>query len=71
MTVGTPLRGDVMRYIWQHTNWLNFIYDLSGIQDILYNYIRDISSLQDLLEMKKYIMKRRQAKLFLMKCKDL
>lgn len=27
-----------MKYIWQHKKWPHFEYDLSGIQDLLYNY---------------------------------
>lgn len=34
-----------MRYNWQHPNWPNFEYDLSGIQDILYDYAKESSAL--------------------------
>ncbi len=39
-----------MRYIWQNTAWPNFKYDLTNVQDILYNYIRDMSSLSSRLD---------------------
>lgn len=34
-----------MRYNWQHPEWPNFIYDLSEVQEILYNYARDVAFL--------------------------
>ena len=34
-----------MRYNWQHPEWPNFTYDISGIQQILYDYAREGSFL--------------------------
>ena len=39
-----------MHYIWQNSDWPNFKYDLSGIQDTLYSYIRDMSTLSTSLD---------------------
>lgn len=39
-----------MHYIWQNSSWPHFKYDISELQDILYNYIRDNSSLSSRID---------------------
>lgn len=34
-----------MRYNWQHSQWPQFEYDLTGVQDLLYNYAIEASTL--------------------------
>jgi len=38
--------GKEIQYIWQHSNWPRFEYDLLEIQDLLYEYARESSALQ-------------------------
>ncbi|AIK95533.1 DUF4172 domain-containing protein [Candidatus Odyssella acanthamoebae] len=39
-----------MHYNWQHPNWPNFEYDLSGIQSVLYDYARESNGIMAALD---------------------